>query len=83
MVHNEEREIRELKKITEELRAVNANTGSSWVAFFRGILQGGGAVVGSIIAIILIGVLLSILGFIPGFHTIATYIGSAASHVQR
>ena len=76
-------EIRELKKITEELRAVKANTGSSWTAFWRGVLQGGGAIVGGLLAALAIGAILSVLGFIPGFQTIAAYLGNAASHTQR
>lgn len=83
MPPTEEREIQELKKITEELHAVNVNTGSSWVAFWRGVLQGGGAVVGSILAIILIGIVLSILGFIPGVRDISAYVASVVAHLQR
>jgi hypothetical protein len=76
-------EIQELKKITEELKAVNINTGSSWTAFYRGILSGGGAIVGSILAIVLIGVVLSVLGVIPGFNTIAAYINAAIANVKH
>jgi hypothetical protein len=79
----EDAEIQELKKITEELKAVNANTGSSWTAFLRGMLSGGGAIIGSIVAIILIGVVLSVLGVIPGFHTIADYINAAIANVKH
>ena len=76
-------EIQELKKITEELRAVNANTGSTWGAFLRGMLQGGGAIVGGIITVILIGVVLSMLGVIPGFQAIAAYINSVIANIQH
>lgn len=76
-------EIQELKKITEELKAVKANTGSSWGAFLRGMLSGGGAIIGSIVTIILIGVVLSIMGVIPGFATIAAYINEAIANVKH
>jgi hypothetical protein len=76
-------EIRELKKITEELKAVNANTGSSWTAFYRGVLQGGGAIVGGILAVILIGALLSVLGVIPGFQTIVAHINDAIGNIKH
>ena len=82
VLENEE-EIHELKKITEELRMVNENTGSTWTAFLRGILQGGGAVVGSLITIILIGFLLSILGVIPGFKSISAYVGSVVVQIRH
>lgn len=78
-----DQEILELKKITEELRMVNENTGSTWVAFLRGILQGGGAVVGSLVAIILIGLALSVLGVIPGFKSISEYVGSVVNQIRH
>ncbi len=79
----QEAEIQELKKITEELKRVEANTGSSWWAFYRGILSGGGAIIGGIIAVILIGALLSILGVIPGFQAIAAYINAAIANIKQ
>jgi uncharacterized membrane protein len=80
---DDEREIRELKKITEEIRAVKMNTGSAWGAFFRGMLSGGGAVVGSIVAIILIGVALSVMGIIPGLQTIVAAINGAIANIKH
>jgi hypothetical protein len=76
-------EIQELKKITEELKAVNANTGSSWTAFWRGMLSGGGAIVGSIVTIILIGIILSVMGIIPGLKTIAADINAAIANIKQ
>ena len=77
-------EIEELKKIHEELAiAVNINTGSAWGAFLRGMLSGGGAIVGSILAIILIGIILSIMGIIPGLKTIAADINAAIANIKQ
>ena len=76
-------EIQELKKITEELKAVKENTGSSWTAFLRGMLSGGGAIIGGVIAVVLIGIVLSVLGIIPGFKTIAAYITAAMGNMKH
>jgi zinc transporter ZupT len=76
-------EIQELKKITEELKAVKVNTGSSWGAFLRGMLSGGGAIIGGVIAVVLIGIVLSVMGIIPGFKTIADYINAAMANVKH
>ena len=76
-------EIQELKKITSELEQVSANTGSSWIAFYRGALSGAGAIVGGIVAVILIGALLSVLGVIPGLQTIVAHINDAISNIKH
>jgi hypothetical protein len=76
-------EIQELKKISGELEAINANTGSYISAFWRGILQGAGAIIGSILAAVLIGWILEVLGIIPGFGEIAAYFSSIAAHIQH
>jgi hypothetical protein len=76
-------EIDELKKISGELEAIKANTGSYGSAFWRGILQGAGAIIGSILAIVLIGWILEIIGVIPGFGQIAAYFSDIAAHIER
>jgi len=76
-------ELKELKKITGELKAVKANTGSSWTAFWRGVLQGAGAIVGGILTVALIGMILSIMGVIPGFQSIAASISAVVSRIEH
>ena len=83
MAKPQNEEIRELKKISAELKQIQVNTGSTWYAFFRGMLQGGGAILGSIAAVVLVGWVLGVLGVVPGFQDIATYIGSIANRFQR
>lgn len=78
-----EPELQELKKITEELKDINTNTGSFWGSFLRGVLSGGGAIVGGVLTVVLVGYVLSILGVIPGFQAIAAAIGAALKHVQQ
>ncbi len=79
----QESELRELKKIREELKDINENTGSFWGYFLHGILYGGGAIIGGIITVILIGYILSIIGVIPGFQTIAADVSAALAREER
>lgn len=78
-----ESELRELKKITDELRDINENTGSFWGYFLRGVLSGGGAIVGGVLTVLLIGYVLSIIGVIPGFQTIAGDINAALANTPH
>lgn len=72
-----------LKSIQEELSEIKEQTGSAWTSFFRGVLQGAGAIVGGIAAIILLGWLLYIAGLIPGLGTMAHAIQEAMSQLRR
>ncbi len=82
MASNEDAEVRQLREIKQELKAIKGNTASTnW--FLHGILYGAGWIVGSLIAILLLGWVLSILGFIPGLDRIATDIQAAFVRVGR
>ncbi len=72
-----------LKNIEEELSELKERTSSPWNAFRGGVLQGVGAIVGSIIALIVLGWLLSLFGLLPGFGWIAHYIQNVASQLHR
>lgn len=79
---NEEPELRQLKEIRQELKAIKGNTANSnW--FFNGVLYGAGWIVGSLVAIILIGWVLTVMGVIPGFGNIAQDIQAAFTRVGR
>jgi hypothetical protein len=79
----EEKGIEHLEHIEQELKEIKERTGvSQWVSLRNGIFQGAGAVVGGIIAVVLLGWLLSVLGVIPGFATIGNTIQDAI-HQQR
>ena len=61
-------EERELKRVGTLLKDIRENTKAPWwKVFANGLLYGIGAVVGTILAIALIGATLSIFGVIPGF----------------
>jgi hypothetical protein len=78
-----ESDIEQLEEIQTDLQELKHLTGSSKAWFIRGILQGAGAIVGSILMLILLGWLLSLLGFFPGLSEIAEYIGGYAERVTR
>lgn len=73
--------VEHLEAIEEELKELSDHT-SSKRAFLNGILQGMGAVGGSLAAIALIGWLLHFLGLIPGFGDIGQYIEGLVSRVN-
>ncbi len=71
-----EKGLRHLRHIDKELGDIRDRTGNPWMSFRNGILQGMGAIVGSVLAVALIGWVLSFFGIIPGFGHIATYLHS-------
>lgn len=76
-------DVEQLEEIKTDLEDLKHLTGSSQAWFFRGILQGAGAIVGSIAMLILLGWLLSLLGFFPGLSDISNYIAGYADKVSR
>lgn len=76
-------DIEQLEEIQTDLQELKHLTGSSSAWFVRGILQGAGAIIGSILMVIVLGWVLSILGVIPGVAEIADYIRGYLNQVQR
>jgi hypothetical protein len=72
----EKKELEHLANIESELEEIKNRTPNPRQAFFSGVLQGGGAVVGGIIAVALIGWALAASGVIPGLSHISQYLGS-------
>ncbi len=84
MAKEENAEVRQLREIQKALRAIQGNTQvRNWNWFLHGILYGAGWIVGSLIAILLIGWGLSVLGVIPGLSSIATDFQTAFTQVRR
>jgi len=65
-----------LERIETELEEIKDRTANPSRSLLMGILSGAGAVLGSILALIILGWLLSLLGVIPGFSSITTYLHS-------
>ena len=74
--------IEHLEHIETELEEIKKRTGGTTRAFISGLFQGGGAVVGGVIAIVLIGLILSFLGLIPGLGTVVTYLQNASAQLH-
>ena len=63
---------KEIRKVESLLGEIKENTESRPAkSFINGILYGGGVVLGTIVAVALVGWLLSVLGVIPGFDILA------------
>lgn len=71
-----------LTRIENELEAIKERTPSPRSAFVNGILQGAGALVGGIAALIILGWALSVFGLIPGLGSITATLQDATSHFR-
>ena len=76
-------DIEQLEDIKTDLKDLKQLTGSNKAWFLRGILQGAGAIVGSIAMLILLGWFLSIIGVIPGAAVLTDGIRHYMDRVQR
>ena len=76
-------DIEQLAEIKTDLEDLKHLTGSSKEWFVRGILQGAGAIIGSILMLIALGWFLSIIGVIPGAAEIANFIRGYLDQVHR
>jgi hypothetical protein len=70
----EKKELEHLANIESELEEIKNRTPNARRAFLNGILQGGGAIVGGITAVALIGWALAASGVIPGLGHISQYL---------
>lgn len=75
----EKKGLRSLERIERDLEELKGNPRRT---FLNGILYGAGAFVGGILAILLIGWTLSILGIIPGFEELEEQLGDTYESVR-
>ena len=75
-MNGDEEELRELKGIKKELSIIRDRTANPRRTFLNGIVYGAGALVGGILAVMLLGWVLNVLGIIPGFSDLADYVRS-------
>ena len=72
-----------LEHIEENLEEIKKRTPDQWLSFRNGVLQGAGAVIGGIVAILLLGWALSIFGLIPGLNVIAHNVQNAMLQLRK
>lgn len=77
----EKKGLKHLAKIEGQLSDIQHTSGSWKGWFLRGVMQGAGIVLGTILAVMLTGWLLSILGIIPGFGDLAEYLRTITEEV--
>ncbi len=70
----EERELRHLANIEQELGELKDKVPGPRRAFLNGVLQGMGVVLGTLLALSLLGWLLSFFGLIPGLGQMTGYL---------
>lgn len=73
-------EVRQLREIRRELKNIESNTSARWWVI-HGMLYGAGWILGSLLAVLIIGWGLSAIGVIPGLGAIAQAIQDAFSHI--
>lgn len=70
----EEQSLEHLANIEEEIGELTDKIPGPKNAFFNGILQGMGVVLGSLLGVALLGWILSFFGVIPGLEDFADYV---------
>ena len=78
----ENKGLEHLAQIEESLEVIEKNTPTSGRAFLYGVLQGAGAVVGSVLTLSLLGYLLTLFGVLPGFGVIAHYLQGVVAQLH-
>lgn len=74
--------LKHLERIEEDVEEIKRRAPGSRRAFLNGIMQGIGAVVGSVLAVFLLGWILSLLGFIPGLQEFVQTIRETSPAVK-
>ncbi len=75
----EKAELKQLESINSNIKDLKSRMVGPKRALFNGVMQGMGAVAGSIAAVALIGWILSLLGLIPGLETLGDYLRQLTS----
>lgn len=81
--HVEEEGLKHLEHIEQELGEIKNRTPARPLGFAYGLWQGAGIFLGGILALTLLGWVLSFFGLIPGFGTIAAYLQTIVANFRR
>jgi len=72
-----------LERIEEDLEEIKERTPNKRKSFIYGVWYGAGALIGGILALALLGYILSIFGVIPGLGEIARYLQDIVDRFHR
>jgi hypothetical protein len=72
-----------LANIESELEEIKERTADPKRSLFNGVLSGMGAILGSILALIILSWVLSLLGIFPGLSSLAAYMHSIVDHFNN
>lgn len=75
--------LKHLEHIDKEIGELRDRTPSRPRAFTNGLWQGAGVLLGGILALTLIGWVLSVFGLVPGFGTMAKYLQDVVAAFRR
>ena len=78
----EQQGLEHLAQIEEALDEIAENTPTKGRAFMYGVLQGAGAIIGSVIMLAILGYVLTLFGLLPGFGAIGHYLQDAVAKVH-
>lgn len=81
--HVEEEGLKHLEHIEQELEEIKERTPAPGHTFIYALLQGAGILLGGIFALSIVGWVLSLLGVIPGFGTIAKSLQDIVAAFRR
>ena len=81
--HVEEEGLQHLERIEQELEEIKKRTPTQKSSFVSGLWQGAGAFIGGVLALALLGWVLSLFGVIPGFAAIAHYLQDAVAAFHK
>ena len=79
---SENPEVRQLREIKRELRNIESNTSAKWW-IVHGMLYGAGWIIGSLLAILILGWALSAAGIVPGINRVVPAIQAAYTQLRR
>lgn len=75
--------LKHLKNIEDDIEEIKERTPTPRRSFLQGLLWGAGTVLGSLLALAIIGWILALSGFIPGFRDMADYLQTIVSQIRR
>ena len=74
--------LKHLKNIEDDIEEIKERTPGARRSFLNGILWGAGTVLGTALAFVLLGWVLSVFGLIPGMRDMVEYLQAIVSQIR-